>query len=360
MQTELIETHAENDTDKLLSKNDAQKSPHRCSTSQLIIYFLCICFGALISNIDRVIDATSSSNTSNSNEGDMFLGQQQLTEILNAAWTRILYNGEYAAILANNGVDNVTIDIADCLPIPELTPFPDKSQLKYNAKEIIDTTHILKFGMTPNTQENLTGIDTTGFFANTISDIRTAIVEQININYDITIDVQIVDIWPFQDFTELLNDRTIDILDQLNALGGTDRNDNLRRNSRLFSCSLISSGQYVMVNHTSSIYSVTDIIEMGSNVKICAGVLSIQLTNAYFPNANITRAESPPVDEGDIKICISGLASGEYDVYITIFPTAQQTQFDFEGNGLNAQDFRVFSTNIVAGTPYWIAKNLSE
>eukprot|EP01084_Bolivina_argentea_P080877 146463_1 len=292
-------------------------------------------------------------------ERDMVLGQQQLIYTLNAAWSRILDNGEYDAILQRNAVQNVTVDIADCLPIPEYTAFPLIENLKCNAKEIITNTNILKFGNTPAEDDSdLKGIDTTSFFSQTIDDIRTAIVKQINQYYNITIDVKIIDIYPFQDFTELLNDGSIDILDQINALGGTDRNYNLRRNSRLFSCSLISSGQYAMVNNDSSIYSVSD-IKMDSNVRICTGLLSIQLTNAYFPNAEISRVEPPPLGGGDIKTCIQGLANNIYDVYITIFPTPQDTQFDFDGNDLNPKQFTTFSTNIVAGTPYWVAKDLS-
>ncbi len=104
MQTELLEAQTGNDSDKLLSKNNGDNSCFNCSASQWIIYFLCICFGALISNIDRVIDAASSSHSSHFNEEDMRLGQKQFTEILNAAWTRVLYNGKYAEILENNGV----------------------------------------------------------------------------------------------------------------------------------------------------------------------------------------------------------------------------------------------------------------
>ena len=61
----------------------------------------------------------------NCTEDDMLLGQQQLTDILNAAWIRILYNGEYRSIIQN--VSNVKIDIADCLPIPDIAPFPNIS-----------------------------------------------------------------------------------------------------------------------------------------------------------------------------------------------------------------------------------------
>merc|ERR1712154_56000 len=184
------------------------------------------------------------------------------------------------------------------------------------------------------------------------------VIAQINLNYDIELDVHLIELLPFQDFTELLNDGTIDVLDQLNALGGSDDSELLRRYTRLFTCSMIASGQYAYVPVDSDINSMDDIVVLGADGQLCTSFLSSGFTSSYFAEATKTRVLPPPIGSGDIATCFPGVATGEFDAYISIFPTEEDSQYDFAGNGLNAEDFRVVDLSVVAATPYWIAKDL--
>merc|ERR1712087_479379 len=212
----------------------------------------------------------------------------------------------------------------------------------------------------PGSPVSLAGIETSDYFAGTIAAIRDAIIEQINVAYDIELEVHLVDLFPFQDFTEALNDGTIDVLDQTNALGGSDDSDLLRRYTRLFSCSMIASGQFAFVAADSALDSMDDIVALGDEAKICTSFLSSGFTSSYLPEANKTRVLPPPFEAGDIATCFPGVSNGDFDAYVSIFPSAETSQYDFVANGLAPDDFKVIDTKVVAATPYWVAKDLAR
>lgn len=289
----------------------------------------------------------------------MELGQEQLAQILNAAWVRVLADGTYREIIADTNVAEVITNFAGCLPAPEYAPFPELDDLKCLAKKIIKKTQIIRFGQIPGSPVSLAGIETSDYFAETIDAIRDAVIEQINLNYAIELEVHIVEVYPGQDFTMALNDGTIDVLDQVNALGGSDDSDLLRRYTRLFTCSMIGSGQYAFVQAESSLNSMEDIVELGEAGELCTSFLSSGFTSSYFAEANKTRVLPPPFEGGDIATCFPGVSDGTFDAYISIFPTAEASQFDFAENGLNPDDFRAIDLSVVTATPYWIAKDLN-
>ena len=305
----------------------------------------------------------------------MALGQEQLTQMLNAAWVRVLSDGTYRSIIENEGVTDVITNFAGCLPAPEYAPFPNIDDLACNAKKIINETQVIRFGRVPGSPVSLAGIETSqlsytnirssemctvnySYFAGTIDAIRDAVIAQVNLNYDIELEVHMVNMLPFQDFTELLNDGTIDVLDQVNALGGSDDSDLLRRYTRLFSCSMIASGQYAIVSTESPINSMEDIRALGEDGQLCTSYLSSGFTSSYFPEANKTRVLPPPFEGGDIATCFPGVYSHHFDAYISIFHTVEASQYDFVQNGLSPDDFRVVDLSVIAATPYWVAKDL--
>ncbi len=55
-------------------------------------------------------------------------GRQQLIDAMDAAWVRVLDDGTYRAIVNRHDMGDVTLNIVDCLPKPEVTPYPEKPE----------------------------------------------------------------------------------------------------------------------------------------------------------------------------------------------------------------------------------------
>ncbi len=52
-------------------------------------------------------------------------GRQQLVDALDAAWVRALDEGQVREIINRHDASDLIINIADCLPDPEVTRFPE-------------------------------------------------------------------------------------------------------------------------------------------------------------------------------------------------------------------------------------------
>jgi len=279
-------------------------------------------------------------------------GQKQLVTALDAAWVRIVDSGKYRQILNANNAAEVMINIVDCLPSPEMIPFPEKPEGLL--KQILDTKKIRVGTMI----DSPPGPETTAnFFAPISADILKAVLSEISKNYSTgPIAVTKVIILPPFNATTALNKGEIDIIDLLNALGG--QSENLRRRtSRRFTCTLCASKQVLYVKNEAPYKNFDDVLN-DPDVKICAGPLSTQLTKGYFngPEQSVTTHYVY-----DLSLCLAQVISGKADAMISPFPDKKffPALVDINGDRKPDKDLRPLirsiDTHLVAGTPYWVA-----
>jgi ABC-type amino acid transport substrate-binding protein len=279
-------------------------------------------------------------------------GQKQLVTALDAAWVRIVDNDKYRQILKANNASEVMVNIVDCLPSPDMIPFPEKPEGLL--KQILDTKNI-KVGTMSNGPP---GPETTAnFFAPISVEILEAVLGEISKNYGTgPIAVTRVIIPPPFNATTALNKGEIDIIDLLNALGG--KSENLRRRtSRRFTCTLCASKQVLYVKNEAPYQNFDDVLN-DPDVKICAGPLSTQLTKGYFngPEQSVTTKYV-----FDISLCLAQVISGKVDAMISPFPDKKffpaliDTDKDRKPDTDLRPLIRAIDTHLVAGTPYWVA-----
>lgn len=313
-------------------------------------------------------------------------GQQQLVDAFDAAWTRVVRSGQYRQILNNfaepiPGVIDATdyiINQSDCLPNPDVTPFPSANNLKGRFAEIIANAEIRRGVVLGAPWFISGGANVADWFSGGLGgsdisqDILDAILAEISNHYGIG-PINVVDIeipFPFnttsalQDgifgfslnffpgaqyppFTQVnLPGVTVDFLDQFNAKGG--ESEELRRlKGRRATCTLSSSAQFIHVP-VGSPYTINSIDDLRADpsIRICTGNLSTQLSNQYFPDHPVETKRS-----FDIRECYEDLRDGLSDVMIfslPVLPTAAQV--GTSGPALQPS----VPLNIVAGTPYWV------
>jgi ABC-type amino acid transport substrate-binding protein len=279
-------------------------------------------------------------------------GRQQLVDALDAAWVRVLDSGEYRKIINAHGASDVLVNIVDCLPNPDITPFPEKPVGLL--KQILDSKKIRVGTMAAGPP----GPETTANFFSPISaDMLKAVLNEISTHYStgpITI-TQVILPPPFN-ATAALNKGEIDIIDQLNALGG--KSENLRRRtSRRFTCTLSGSRQVLHVKNEASYKNINDVLN-DPDLKICAGPLSTQLAKAYFdaPGQSVTTKYV-----FDISLCLAQVLNGKADAMISPLPDEKNfpALIDTDGDRKPDKDprplIRPIDTNLVAGTPFWVA-----
>ena len=317
-------------------------------------------------------------------------GSQQLIDAFDAAWVRIVRSGEYRSIVQNfvepiPGVVDATeyiINQSDCLPNPDVTPFPENPKGRF--KKILKNEEIIRGEVGGPPWFVSQGRNTSDWFngglggSDILSDILDAILAEISAHYGIgPINVVTEEIpFPFNTTTALqdgifgfnvnvFSDQyapftqvsrpgvIVDFLDQFNAKGG--ESEELRRlTGRKETCTLSSSGQFVHVP-VGSPFVIESIDDLAANpaVRICTGNLSTQTANQYFSNNQVVTKRS-----FDISECYESIRDGESDVFINSLPVnpspAQVGVPDAPAFG-SAVDLK-----IVAGTPYWTKeKNIS-
>jgi len=279
-------------------------------------------------------------------------GREQLVTALDAAWVRILDNGTYRQILNAHGAAEVLVNIVDCLPSPDMIPFPEKPEGLL--KQILDSKKIRVGTMI----DSPPGPETTAnFFSPVTADMLKAVLKEIAGHYGTgPITVTKVTIPPPFNATSALNKGEIDILDQLNALGG--KSENLRRRtSRRFTCTLSGSKQVLYVKNEAPYKTFEDVLK-DADVKICAGPLSTQLTNAYFkgPEQSVTTKYV-----FDISLCLAEVISGKADAMMSPLPDEKYfpALIDTKGDRVPDTDprplIRSIDTYLITGTPYWVA-----
>jgi hypothetical protein len=281
-------------------------------------------------------------------------GRQQLVDALDAAWVRVLDAGRAREIVAAHDASDVVVNISDCLPRPDLTPFP--AQPVGTLKDILDKRRIrvgVSAGGTLDAGASATR------FTRMSEDLLAAMLNEMAANYGIgAIAAEYVEIKPPFPNTSVLNSGNVDIIGLVNALGG-ESEDLRRRTSRRFTCTITATGQilWVMKAGGPSWRDVNDAFN-DPKVSICAGPLSNQLSAAYFDRPG---QKTSTEYFSDLDRCLRRLIKGEVNAMMSPFPSERffPTRIDVDGDGKPETDtaglFRPIDTNIVAGTPFWVA-----
>jgi hypothetical protein len=231
------------------------------------------------------------------------------------------------------------VRLADCLPLPDLTPYPENPTGLL--KKVLDTGEIRQLTQdVPNTKAD------SSYFFSTLSDkYFAAMLDEMGKHYGTTITYTNVAAEPGRlASTSYLLDDKVDIVSQLNATGG--RTQNMRRRvSRRFTCTLAASTQFIHIPEKSElaneINSLHDLMDR-TDVHICSGPLTTQTAKAFLPKHKITTRYI-----SDIAECDERVRQGKADLIMNPIPS--MTMADIEG-------YKSIPTLIVAGTPLWIAK----
>jgi len=318
---------------------------------------------------------------------ELSAGREQLIDAFDAAWTRVIRSGEYRNIV--NGfaepipgvidASEYVINQSDCLPNPDVTPFPGNPKGRFAeilADEEIRRGVVLGAPWFISGGKNVADWYSAGLGGSSIlDDILAAILDEIAAHYG-TGPITLVDVeipFPFNTTSALqdgifgvglnffspnyppfstvnLPGVTVDFLDQFNAKGG--ESEELRRlKGRRATCTLSSSAQYIHVPVGSpyTINSIDDLIADPS-IRICTGNLSTQTARQYFPNHPV---ETKRVF--DIQECYEDLRDGLSDIMflsLPVLPTAAQMGVP-TGPALQP----AVDSKIVAGTPYWVQED---
>lgn len=281
-------------------------------------------------------------------------GREQLILAINAAWVGMLDDGTYAQIMSGSAFPGAPaastyhVNIADCLPAPEVNPYP--AGLKGRFKNIIQSGNIVVAsfaGGAPNIG------DTASYYGPFSDAITNTIIDRIGEHYGVNLSVtDIVLPPPFFETTSVLVSNSqprADIVDQVNATGGTTQGL-VRRDSRRFSCTLAASGQFLHVpaRLAATITSVAA-LRAHPELRICTGNLSTQTMNEFFPQ-HVVRTERA----NDIANCDARIAAGTQDILVNSMPSLSVAT----AAGLVLQNtYTDIDTQIYAGTPLWVAKD---
>lgn len=273
-------------------------------------------------------------------------GRQQLVLAMDAAWIRVVASGRDREILAQQPPSkpgaalSYMVTLADCLPQPDLAPFPEKPVGLF--KEILDRGTIRQV-----VQVTTNSANDTSFFFGSISDaLFQAMLDEINKHYNVNLKIENVTIpagpaWT----TSLVLDGTADIISQLNATGG-DTQGMRRRLSRRFTCTISAISQYIHIPVTSAlskqINTVDDLSKM-KGLRICTGPLATQTTKAFWPQHKVSTKFL-----NDLTGCDKDTKEGKFDLIINPLPSLQIA-------GITG--YKSVHTLIVAGTPLWVARD---
>lgn len=281
-------------------------------------------------------------------------GGQQLVDALDAAWVRVLKTREFRKIVSAHGLEDVILNIADCLPNPDVTPFPEHPAGKL--QRILDEERINVGVSSGGTLDE--GATATRFH-NMGEDVLAAVFAELSTQYGVgEIDINYVTIAPPFPITSTLNSGAIDIVGQVNALGGETENLR-RRDSRRFTCTLTATRQILWLKKEGgpSWQTANDALN-DPELKLCVGPLSNQLSKAYF---DLPGQQVKTEYVQDLNICLARLLNGEIDAMVSpftherFFPARIDTTGDGKADTATAGQFRSIDTNIVAGTPLWVA-----
>jgi hypothetical protein len=302
-------------------------------------------------------------------------GREQLVQAFDAGWVRYVESGQYEADIAAFSLAGVpggpsipasdyVINQSDCLPQPENVEFPDNP--KGLLKDILDNGSIRRgfpFGFSP-----FPGASTADYFAPLNEAMLAGIMAEIESHYNVSINVVDVVIGvPFNTTSALLDGvfnnphlpfptppddlNPVHFIGQFNALGGETEGAR-RRDTRRFTCAMSSSGQYIHLTAgvAGGIDSLADLRAAtiaDPTLNICTGPLSTQTIRSYLPEAN-ANGQIYTENLADIAGCVTRVGNGDSQVYVNSLPQLP--------NYAAPSFSKTVFTKIVAGTPYWVAK----
>jgi len=271
-------------------------------------------------------------------------GREQLIRAFDAAWMRFVAAGKVDEVLATEPLNqpglaaSYIVRLADCLPSPELATFPDQPVGMF--KRILDSGKIRQIGQdVPNTPG-----DTSYYFSGISDKYLDGVLAEIGAHYGVEITAENVLFPPgtLPATSAMLNDEA-DYIGQLNATGGVSQGMR-RRISRRFTCTMSASNQFLQIPAASElaeeINSWSDLVAR-PDLRICSGPLSTQTVRAFLPNHKVKTAYI-----NDLTICAERIESGESDLMVNPLP-------DLSIAGIDG--YKSVQTNIVAGTPLWVA-----
>jgi ABC-type amino acid transport substrate-binding protein len=271
-------------------------------------------------------------------------GRQQLISAIDAAWIRIIDSRRDQEVLTRypenmpGAANNYMVRLVDCLPQPEIAPWPEKPVGMF--KDILDTGVIRQLVQgVPETQKN-----TSWYFSGIAIEYQNMVIEDIGKHYGVELKVEAVVLPPGRlPATSILTSGKIDIISQMNATGGNTQGLR-RRESRRFSCTMSASSQFIHIPEDSElveeINSLNDLIAR-PEVRICAGPLTTQTAQAYMPEHTVKTKYV-----NDLTACDTAIKKGKLDVIINPLN-------DLSIGGLDG--YKSVHTLIVAGTPLWVA-----
>ncbi len=280
-------------------------------------------------------------------------GRQQLVDALDAAWVRVLDRGELRQKTVEAGMGDVMINIADCLPSPHVVPYPEKP---YGVlKRILDEEKI-RVGRSSSLDDPGA---TSYYFGAKPGGVLSLVLAELASHYGTgPLEVEQITIPPPYSNTSVLNSGDIDIVGTVNALGG-ETEDLRRRTSRRFTCTLSATRQMLWVlKDGGPDWTTIDDAFNDEDARFCAGPLSNQLAHAYFdlPGQNVFTEFG-----ADLDVCLAQVITGKADAMVSPFPVDRyfpervDTTGDGESDTSTVGLFRSIDTNIVAGTPLWVA-----
>jgi hypothetical protein len=300
---------------------------------------------ALAIAVAALTSGCASSGSVTADDDETARGREQLIRAFDAAWVRILGNGQIREILdtepaADPGAANgFVVRLADCLPLPELTPYPEEPVGLL--KKVLESGEIRRMVQdVPDSPGS-----TSYYFTGITNRYFEALLAEMGNHYGVTINYTNVGYPPGRlASTSALLDDEVDFVSQLNATGG--RTQNLRRRtSRRFSCTMVASSQFIQIPEDSElaneINSLNDLMDR-PDVRICAGPLTTQTAKAFLPEHTVTTRY---ID--DITQCDDRIKKGKADVMINPLPYLSIA---------GIEGYKSVHTLIVAGTPLWVAK----
>lgn len=295
--------------------------------------------GAAVSKIDEL--PVRSGDWS---DEEVAKGREQLVAAFDAAWIRIIESGRDQEVLKTEPANmpgesqNYMVRLADCLPQPEIAPWPENPVGMF--KDILETGVIRQLTQgVPSTPAN-----TSWYFSGISQKYQNMIIEAINEQYNANIKVESVVLPPGRlPATSVLVAGKIDFISQLNALGGNTQ-EMRRRTSRRFTCTMSASSQFIHIPEESElvdeINSLNDLIAR-PDISVCAGPLTTQTAQAFMPEHTVKTKYI-----NDLTACDKDVKKGKLDVIINPL-------HDLSVGGIDG--YKSVHTLIVAGTPLWVA-----
>ncbi len=282
-------------------------------------------------------------------------GRQQLIDAIDAAWVRMVDEGEYREIIKRYDAADMVVNIVDCLPDPEVTTYPEEPTGAL--KRILDEGKIrVGYTNTGKIDEGATAVH----FTRMGDEMIVAILARISRHYGKgPVEVETVNIPPPFLNTSFLDSGQADMLGLVNALGGSTKDGKRRRKARRYSCTMTATKQFVWVlKEGGPAWATVDDALNSTGTHFCAGPLANEFTKTYFDQpGQTTKTEF----SNDLALCLPKLVNGTADGMVNPLPNERYFPefIDVDGDGeaetATAGLFRAIDTMAVTGTPLWVA-----